>query len=522
LSSVITYALFLACVSIIFFVLHRIRITKIKREDEILKRDFKEQNSALHSINTKLEAAKKETDAILYNADEGFLLLNPEFKVKAQYTRSLETMLETDQIAGRPLIELIQDFVDDEIVSSSTDFLELIFNPELDEEMLLELNPMDMLELEIGTSREKTPVSRFLTFNFRRIMNGSNNIAELFIEVKDVTDRINLTKKLENSEAEQKRKMELMFGILHVEPELFAEFLSTFENEAQYIRKELSEKADEERLQAIHRSVHSVKGNASLLDLQAVVEKSHQFENLLMNVLKSNNFSEEVIPEIRNRFEDLELIYLELKDMLSVIKNFQTNFRPKRRYENKILIESLEKLVKNTAKSLDKSVQFDHNQFDPGSIPYKFRLLVKEILIQLVRNSISHGIELPEARTIMGKPEEGLISLSSELTTDFYTFRLRDDGQGIKLEKLKHKIIDSGKWIKKDIDKWDDEELLYKIFEPGISTHDSSDYISGRGMGMDIIKYKLSNSGGTIIISHEPGSFCEFKISLPLSNDKTN
>jgi chemotaxis protein histidine kinase CheA len=97
--------------------------------------------------------------------------------------------------------------------------------------------------------------------------------------------------------------------------------------------------------------------------------------------------------------------------------------------------------------------------------------------------------------------------------------KLRDDGQGIKLEKLRKKILDSGKWSQNDVEGWDETELLYKIFEPGISTHDSSDYISGRGIGMDIIKYKLTKSKGNIQISHKPGSYCEFLITLPLSKN---
>jgi chemotaxis protein histidine kinase CheA len=119
----------------------------------------------------------------------------------------------------------------------------------------------------------------------------------------------------------------------------------------------------------------------------------------------------------------------------------------------------------------------------------------------------------------MGKSKVGVLELSSKLKPDSFQLKLRDDGQGIKLGRLKQKILDSGKWTQNEVEEWNETELLYKIFEPGISTHDSSDYISGRGIGMDIIKYKLTKANGNINIDHKPGSYCEFVISLPLSKN---
>ena len=519
MNSVLIFCLLLFLISIIFFVIDRFRIKKITRQDEILKKELEQQTTALHDINTKLKSAKKETDVILQNVEEGFFLLNPEYKVKTQYTSSLERMLRTEQLAGKLLTDLLQTLVSEETIENSKDFLDLMFNIELDENMLNELNPLDLVEVKTDELLESALPSQFLAFHFRRILDSDSNIYELFITVIDLTDQINLTKKLEKSATEQKRKMQLMFGILHVEPELFSEFLTTLENETQYIRKHLNQPPNEAHIQAIYRSVHSVKGNASLLDLQTVVVKTHSFEDYLMKVLKSKKFSKQILPEIMNQFQELETIFLELKDMLSIIKNFQTNFRPKRRYENKILIESLEKLVETTAKGLSKSVRLNHEKFDPGSIPYNLRLLVKEILIQLVRNAISHGIEPPKVRVENGKAEEGVLSLSSVLKPDSFQLRLHDDGQGIKVEKLKQKILDSGKWSQNEVNDWSETELLYKIFEPGISTHDGSDYISGRGIGMDIINYKLKKSNGNIHIDHDPGFYCEFEITLPLSKN---
>ena len=142
-------------------------------------------------------------------------------------------------------------------------------------------------------------------------------------------------------------------------------------------------------------------------------------------------------------------------------------------------------------------------------------MLVKEVLIQLVRNSISHGIEKPDERKKLKKPATGNIELSTFEKNGNIGFRLRDDGRGIQLGKLKEKAIAAGKYDANEIEGWNNKQLADLIFSAGISTSDTVDMVSGRGVGMDSVIHRLKEYQGEISVNFSENKFCEFEILLP-------
>lgn len=515
-----TSAWFLIIVSsllvLLLYIVHRVRIKTIETHRKILKHQVEKRTRELKKINEELKLAKAETDNILQNAEEGFFLVNKALFIGTQYSRSLESMMGTSDLAGCPLIQCLANYVCSETLTSTKEYLELMFNDDIDEDVLQELNPISMIEMNFNGSAEETPSSKFLSFQFKRIRNNQNAIIDLFATVHDITDQTNLARELQKTELDQKHKMELLFSILHVEPAMFSEFMESAEEELHHIKSSLHRPLSEQMLERLYRSAHSIKGNAALLDLRTLLELSHHFEDKLIEIQKAGNQTESATHSLQESFNNLYESFAELKGLINQISNFQANFRPKRRYENKLLLQSLENLIKSTAEELNKKVAFDYKEFDPGKIPYNHRLLIKEVLIQLFRNAISHGIELPDERKRKGKPVTGTITLSSTLDKSSFRLQVHDDGGGIKSEKLKEKLINTGKWTREEIEKWTDKELQMSIFYPGISTQDSSNFISGRGIGMDIIKNRLSKANGGIEITQKAGHYCAFTVTLPL------
>ena len=208
-----------------------------------------------------------------------------------------------------------------------------------------------------------------------------------------------------------------------------------------------------------------------------------------------------------------------LNNLINRIRNFQTYFRPKRSYENKLFIQSLQNLIKNMACDLKKEIKFLHKEFDPASIPYQHRLSIKEIMIQLIRNAIYHGIECPDERLSLNKSSFGSIEISSFVNNNTLELKFRDNGRGLQIEKLRQKAKIYGKWKKIEIDKWDDKKVAETIFFSGISTSENANFMAGRGGGMDIVKEKVYKLAGKIEVSFESGQFCEFIITLSLNND---
>ena len=93
--------------------------------------------------------------------------------------------------------------------------------------------------------------------------------------------------------------------------------------------------------------------------------------------------------------------------------------------------------------------------------------------------------------------------------------RFRDDGRGLQLEKLKLRAIESGKWTAEEVEQWDNKKLADLIFASGITTADKVDMVSGRGVGMDGIKHRLSEYNGQIKVNCIEKKYCEFEILLP-------
>ena len=124
--------------------------------------------------------------------------------------------------------------------------------------------------------------------------------------------------------------------------------------------------------------------------------------------------------------------------------------------------------------------------------------VISDSLIHLIRNCVGHGIEKPEIRKQLGKPEEGTVTLAASSESDLVNITIKDDGAGIDPVNIKQKALKKGLITQQDANQMSDRDLMMLIFEPGFSTMDSVTAISGRGVGMDVVKKAIDSIGGTI------------------------
>ncbi|TQS72853.1 chemotaxis protein CheA [Rhodobacteraceae bacterium] len=136
-------------------------------------------------------------------------------------------------------------------------------------------------------------------------------------------------------------------------------------------------------------------------------------------------------------------------------------------------------------------------------------------LTHMIRNSVDHGLEMPEQRRAAGKPSEGVITLSAQHRSGRVVIEVEDDGAGINRPKVLQKAIDKG-LIAPDA-QLSDTEIDNLLFLPGFSTADQVSALSGRGVGMDVVRSAIQSLGGRITIQSEPGKGSIFSISLPLT-----
>ena len=143
--------------------------------------------------------------------------------------------------------------------------------------------------------------------------------------------------------------------------------------------------------------------------------------------------------------------------------------------------------------------------------------VISDSLIHLIRNCVGHGIETPEDRVKAGKPKEGVVTLTARSETDAVLIEIIDDGRGLNYQKIKDKAIVKGLITAEEAQRLSKDEINMLIFEPGFSTMDQVTAISGRGVGMDVVKKTMESIGGTINLVSTEGMGTVIQLTLPSS-----
>lgn len=143
--------------------------------------------------------------------------------------------------------------------------------------------------------------------------------------------------------------------------------------------------------------------------------------------------------------------------------------------------------------------------------------VISDPLIHLVRNACDHGIERPEVRRAAGKPEEGVITLRARRAGNQIAVDIEDDGGGIDPAKIVAKAIRKGMITEQEVADWTDQQKIGLIFLPGFSTAEQVSDMSGRGVGMDVVKTTVDSLGGSTVVTSTVGVGSRFTIKLPLT-----
>jgi Amt family ammonium transporter len=313
--------------------------------------------------------------------------------------------------------------------------------------------------------------------------------------------------------------MDLLLKILNVEPVMLEEFIKSSQDEIERVDGAIHELEQKEYaielLESVYRSIHTIKGNASMLELDFMADRAHQVEDMISELRKKNQLKFKDIKSLLTEIESIESLHKEVKDLIDQISKIHEQFRPKRGHEHTMLIKSLNKLVSNLGDEYHKKVKLITQNFKSELIPYEHRLILRDVLVQLARNAIYHGLETSAERRKSGKKVMGIIRISSFQKKKRIGIRFEDDGRGIQFDLLRQKARESGKWSTVEIDRWNKEQIAELIYLPGMTTTDSANMTAGRGFGMNIVKQKITKLGGEIKIITRKGKYCKFIIELP-------
>jgi two-component system chemotaxis sensor kinase CheA len=202
----------------------------------------------------------------------------------------------------------------------------------------------------------------------------------------------------------------------------------------------------------------------------------------------------------------LNLITTELQE--GVMK---TRMQPIRKVWNK-----LPRVVRDMAVALGKQIRLETDGADT-ELDRTIIEAINDPLVHMVRNSCDHGIESPEVRARAGKPLQGILSLRAYHEGGQVNIEIGDDGAGIDVARVKQKAVEKGILRPEQAEKLSDREALNLIFRPGFSTVQAVTNVSGRGVGMDVVKSNIEKIGGVVDIFSRPGEGTTVKLKIPLT-----
>ena len=233
------------------------------------------------------------------------------------------------------------------------------------------------------------------------------------------------------------------------------------------------------------------------------------------------NLFEELVID-RGRLEQIakELEHSELTEtverMTRISGDLQSIILNMRMVPVETVFNRFPRMVRQLTKELNKKIELSIF----GAETELDRTVIDEIgdpLVHLLRNSLDHGIEAPEVRVKNGKPETGQVRLKAYHSGNHVFIEVEDDGAGINRKKVLEKALERNVITERDAETIEDHEIDALIFAPGFSTADQISDISGRGVGLDVVKSKLESLGGSVSIRSSEGEGSLFSIQLPLT-----
>lgn len=509
----------------------------------------------VQSRTAELRNKTNDLNSMLQNIHVGIFTLTEGLSIHHEYSAFLNKILETENISGCNVMQVM--FSNCNILPHKLSQMEgtlsmLIGSPDF----LFEANSHLLIsEFEKHFSDGRTKI---LEVSWDPIIDEHQYIEKIMVSVRDTTQ----IKKLQQ-EAHTQHKELTMLGQMLAQPfrstQAFLNSAFSYIKECQQLIHATPEK-NESVINQLFRNIHTLKGDARTFQFSFLADSIHSIENFYIHLKNSEqsiwdqkrlsndlNNVEKILKQYESLFltklrgdRNLETgIYLDSdlsKQQEALLNNINYTDQSdliNRMHQLKELqqaigseaIEQLVNIVSSSLPSLAQSLRKAPPQIslncDQIRMKADFTAPLREVLMHLFSNSIAHGIELPSARKEEGKNINGRLMLEAHIEGDSLLLEYWDDGAGLPLKKLRET---ASKWdIDKSFSNMRDEEVSYLIFEPGCTTSETANTVSGRGIGMDAVYHLVTKMGGTIRIVFRDKSegadyrpFC-YKITLPKS-----
>lgn len=487
---------------------------------------YKNLNISLNENNKKAEEKAENQSAMKIAVDNkeleakfNFILTNLQ---RIKYEKS---SIEIINNALKKIIELANDKKIELILSKTINILKLFQNKNtlLDNEFYMVILQCIYLAKRISLKEKEENINN-LTFLLQRL-----NVVEDMFTIPQTA----LVKSEQNALVEQK------------EYDSLKKNLKSFDLEEIKVLRVDTVKIDNLIAQTGELLINGIKTREHIVELSKINSKlvhwnsvSKKIINYLKYLEKKGFFNSEPDESALAFYKKAQGFFIDNAEMLNELnKDFNNLYSIISEDDNKLhqtaveietiakgmrvlplatIFHSFPRMIRDIAKEKNKKIDLVVTGSDT-TVDKKIIEEIKMPLIHIIRNSVSHGIEEPEVRVKNNKRETGKIKLTAKQAENHVIITIEDDGYGINLEKVKQSAINKGMLTIEEAENMSDEQLMRLIFIPGFSTDSSVSDISGRGIGLDVVKTKITNLNGEISIDSELNKGCKVTIKLPVS-----
>jgi signal transduction histidine kinase/HAMP domain-containing protein len=537
----------------------------IQREsdDEIghLAEDFESMRVTIQKYTQHLQdlvdEKMQQVHDILNNIDHGLFTINLDGSVNQEYSIRANEILKVKDVASSSLEELLR--LDAKQQRAFHLWMDLV-NKRYQKQRwkkLARLAPIH--ELTFG---DHDSLPEYVSIAYQKIYNKQNQLSKIMILVTDETEKRLKEQQMEEQRKKHDNEMNIVLGLANTPPEEISAFMEDtcermkrirqqIEESSQHLSKNSTKETDiiiNTLVNALYRDIHTIKGNSGSYGFQLLSERAHQTENRLDKLREPTQSQQEALTELVECLDNMNEEIGEIQQKIKLIFGRDENVTMRipvshvtsitetcmglnqlqhppqvQALINKCImlswmpIETItrkyQKIVNRAARKQQKRMTFvvkpEHIFYPPDIFAD-----IDDALIHLVRNAADHGIEKPEVREELGKGM-GHITFEFVEQDENRIITLSDDGQGIDTEKLIETSIKKGVVTLEETINFTKPQKLALIFAAGVSTADEITELSGRGVGMDIVREKIENLGGTISVDSKIGVGTTMTLILP-------
>ncbi|MCG8569519.1 MAG: ATP-binding protein [Spirochaetes bacterium] len=488
---------------------------------ESTNENLKEAYNKLDEQERLIERAYQINKRYLDNIQEGLLLVDKNLFILGEYSHFLEKIFHSNQIAGKNILDFVypDQFLSANERAELKEFIEMLFhNLAADMEMLEDVNPLKNKSILVHVDH-KTNIDKVINAQFFRIFN-KDHVENIMIIIQDKTNLVKMQKMVEQEKMKHESEIESISAILKAGPNAFLDFCEETKDLLNNFYSKLEDLANPKVISYVFREMHSIKGSAKYFHLVHLASIAHEAENILSNLkAQPQDIQPASIEEIRAHLDDIMEQIIHIEEMNQKIIDFSQQLSSKKSTSEKATLENylkqLQEMIISIANDLDKKVKIKINN---TLTHFPFLKQLKNPMIHLIRNCLDHGIEPELERISLNKKVEGLIKLDFHIKDGNYYIEITDDGSGINYDKIKKKAIER-QLIQSEED-ITQGQLLSLIFRSDFSSKDNVSLVSGRGMGLDIVKEAIEKLGGKIAIKTKKDRGTKIQIIIPEKRKK--